>query len=136
LHAYGGYRYVYRLSIVRAEPDFSLKVAADSFVVTPGKPVEIPVTVDRLNGHAAEVEIVAEGLPEGVTASPVKSAGTGDSAKSVKLSLSAAAGPVAGPFRIVGRSAGDVQVSRTAGAAIANMNASIDELWLTILKGP
>ncbi|MBI3465543.1 MAG: pre-peptidase C-terminal domain-containing protein, partial [Planctomycetes bacterium] len=82
LHGQGGERYVYRLSAVFAEADFSLKLAADAFTLTPGKPLEIPVTIERTNGFAEEIAITATELPEGVMASPVKSLGTGDSAKS------------------------------------------------------
>jgi hypothetical protein len=136
LHGHGGPRYVYRLIAVPARPEFSLRVAADSFAVTPGKPVEIPVTINRLNGHAAEIEIGVEGLPEGVTATAAKSAGSGDSAKSVKITLNASKPLVAGSFRIVGRTTGDTPGSATALATLANPNTTTQDLWITVLKMP
>jgi hypothetical protein len=59
LHGHGGERYVYRLTAAAPPSDFALKVAADAFVLAPGKPLEITVTIDRLNGYSAEVELAA-----------------------------------------------------------------------------
>jgi hypothetical protein len=136
LHGHGGDRYVYRLSGTHAEPDFSLKVAADSFVLTPGKTLEVAVTVDRANGFASEIELVAERLVDGILAPAVKSAASGDTAKTVKLTLSAASGPLAGPFRIVGRVPGQPDFVRTAQCPVANLSAATTDLWVTVLKGP
>ena len=136
LHGHGGDRYVYRLSATHVRPDFNLKVAADSFVLTPGKPLEIPVTVERLNGFAGEIEIAGEGLSAGVTATPAKSAGTGDSSKSVKLTITAEAGPLAGPFHIIGRAPGESPLTRSARATIANLNTTTADLWFAVLKSP
>ena len=47
-------RKVYRLRATRAEPDYALTVAADRFTLTPGKPLDIPVTVERRNGFDGE----------------------------------------------------------------------------------
>src|SRR5690606_25369400 len=38
LHHHGGMRYVYRMTLNEAQNDFSLSLAAQSFVLTPGKP--------------------------------------------------------------------------------------------------
>jgi hypothetical protein len=161
LHAMGGDRYVYRLRAALAEPDYALKVAADSFVVTPGKPLEIPVTVDRTprgergggSGRGGrgnrggdrgspgapfneEIEITASGLPEGVSVGPVKSLASGDTAKSVTLNLSAAKGPFSVPLRIVGTSAGEPRRSRSAVATIPDSTATTPDLWLTVRPNP
>jgi hypothetical protein len=127
LHGSGSFRHVYRLRATVAEPDFALTLAADQFVLTPGKPLDIAVTVVRRNGFGGEVEVTADGLPEGATATPVKSKSGG----AVTLKLSAAAGPAAGPFRVVGKAD---DVSRTAAFPLAGLNVSTAQPWLTVLK--
>jgi hypothetical protein len=131
LHRFGGPRFVYRLTAGPPRPDFTLKLAADSFLLTAGKPLEIPVTIERPNGFADAIEIVAEVLPEGVEGKAVTSEPKGNSAKAVKLVLTSSAGPVSGPFRIVGRSGESV---RTAQAPIAGLSATVEDLWLTVRK--
>ena len=134
LHRQGSPRHFYRLSAVRAEGDYSLRLAADGFVAARGKKLEIPVTVERQNGFAEEIEITLSGLPEGVTAAAVKSEAKGNSAKSVKLvvDIDAAEEPFAGPVRIIGLSQGERKLSRTASAPLADLNTSIEEIWLTV----
>ena len=39
-------------STSRAEPEFELKVPADSLAIIPGKPAELTVEIDRRNGFA------------------------------------------------------------------------------------
>ena len=136
LHRHGGFRYVYRLNGVIPAADFELKLAADEFTLTPGTPLEVPVTIERQNGFDGEVTITAVDLPEGVTATSVTSQKEGDSAKSVKLSLASATGPLSGTLRIVGTVAGDNPLGRTAEAPIAGFSATIETPWLTVLKPP
>ena len=57
----------YRLSIEPVQPDFSLSLAADSFVLEKGKPLEISVNVAARDGFKGPIEISAIGLPPGVT---------------------------------------------------------------------
>jgi len=75
----GDVRMVYRLTIEPVEPDFSLSLAADSFVLEKGKPLEIAVNVTVRDGLKEPIEIHAIGLPAGVTAEPVKFLPSGDS---------------------------------------------------------
>ena len=129
LGGHGGPRHFYRLRATRAEPDYALTVTADRFTLTPGKPVEIPVTVDRRNGFDGEVEVAVEGLPEGVTAAPVKSSGA--AGKSVTLRLEAKAGAAPAAFRVVGKVAGRADLVRGATAAVAPF-APTPHLWLSV----
>jgi hypothetical protein len=131
LHSGGGLRHVYRLRATLAEPDFDLTLAADRFILTPSKPLEIPVTVVRRNGFADEVVFSVVGLPEGVTAAPAVAAAD---AKSVTLRLTADAGPVAGPIRIVGKAKGKDEMARTARSPLAGLGASTADLWLTVAR--
>lgn len=68
----GDVRMCYRLTIEPVLPDFSLSLAADSFVLEKGKPLEIPVNVAARDGFKGPIEITAIGLPPGVTAEPLK----------------------------------------------------------------
>jgi hypothetical protein len=125
----GDFRLVYRLTAEPVEPDFSLTLAADSFVMEKGKPLEIAVNVNARDGLKEPIEIRAIGLPDGVTAEPVKFEPTGEaqppqsgdgrrsrrsstpqaSGPTVKLVLKADDAASAGgfPIRIEGRRRGE-----------------------------
>lgn len=128
----GSWRHFYRLRAVLSEPDFALTLAADRFVLTPGKPLSIPVTIDRRNGFDNALEIVAEELPDGVTAKPVQSTGAGG--KSATLNLEAMRGPFSGAFRIVGRVPGQKELLRIASAPRIKLPQTTPHLWLTVKK--
>jgi hypothetical protein len=130
LYGDGGSRYVYRLRAVAPEPDYALTVAADRFVMAPGKPLELPVKIERRYDFDHPVELAAEGLPEGVTATVTKIRADESSAK---LRLTATKGPLSAPFRVVGK-AGPGRLQRTAQFAFAKTNATTAHLWLTVLK--
>src|SRR5690606_32497525 len=134
VHHHGGPRYAYRLTIEPETPDFRLTLAADAFVATPGQSLEIPVTVERRNGFKGEVEVTAEGLPSGLTASTVKSLPEGETAKEVKLVLSAEAGASAGPFVIVGKSGDGDSLRRVATFAPSGLNAKHTQAWVTVAE--
>ena len=134
----GGPRMVYRLTAEPVQPDFAITLAADSFVLTAGKPLEIPVTIDRRDGFAEKLEFTAFGLPAGITAEPVTSEPKGDTAKTVKLVLKAAddtALPFSGPIRIEGKSAGAAPLVRTARFALGSpLTRPHWAVWLTARK--
>lgn len=141
LYHHGGPRYPYRLTIAPAEPDYSLSVAADRFTIPADKPLEIPVTVTRTNGFAGEITVRVANLPEGVECEPVKSAPTGDSAKSVKLVLKATEGAkINGPLQIEGEGAHQVKgaekpgptLQRAATATVEGTTWSSSHLWLAV----
>jgi hypothetical protein len=117
----GGPRHVYLLHAGPPAPDFALKVAADRFTRTPGKPLDIPVTVERRGGHSGDIELTVEGLPPGLTATPQPG--------KTSLRLEGEAKAFAGPIRIVGRAAG--LPPRSARATIAELNSATPQLWLT-----
>lgn len=132
LYGRGGKRFVYRLTIMPLLPSLELSVAAGSFQVTPGKPLEIPITIDRRNGLAGEIEIRAIDLPTGVTADAVKSADQGETAKSVKLVINASAEAQSGMFRIVGTTAGEKPLvqSATFPVKLGDTTYPHSQLWL------
>jgi len=145
IYRHGGPRYAFRLTAEPIAADYGLGLAGDVFIVAAGKSVEIPVTIDRREGFAEEIEIQASGLPEGVTAAVVKSENKGDSAKTVKLTVSAVATaqPASMRIRVTGVSTGPLarrhravmtQPAPAAGAASAPSFTPRD-IWLTI-TGP
>lgn len=150
LHGRSGPRFVYRLTIREPEPDFTASVAADNFVIQAGKPLEIPVTIQRRYGFTDEVEVTAVGLPEGATAAPVQSAGEGDQpmpqqgrrgrrrggntnakASTAKLVIQSPA-PVSGFFRIVVKSLDEAPLVRTVVVPTGIDNTNRPDLWLTV----
>jgi hypothetical protein len=131
LHRRGDWRFVYRLTIARPQPDFKASITADALTLTPGTPMEIPITIERAAGFAEEIEFTAAELPPGVTAMPVKSLAHGETSKAVKLILHSAAGPASGTLTITGRSTGDLKLSRPAQAPLVG-TARTSRLWLTV----
>lgn len=132
LNRQGGPRYLYRLRVVPAAPDFALTLAGDNFVLAADKPLEIPVTIDRRAGFKDDITISAVGLPEGVKVEPVQSVAKDGSAKAVKLKITAGGKPLSGPFRIEGVSTTDGQkISHFARSSLTGFSATTRDLWLT-----
>ena len=149
----------YRLTVEPVQPDYSLALAADAFVLEKDKPLEIPVTVAVRDGLREPIEIRAIGLPPGVTAEPMKFEPTGDSpmnsstsgrrskkgggsqtpsGPSVKLILKGEANaiqPGGTPIRIEGRTTGSVPLIRTARFPLnLPLAGSHYAVWLTVKK--
>ena len=97
------------------------------------KPLEIPITIERRYKLEEAIEFHIAGLPEQITLEPVKSEAKGDSAKTVKLVLNAAAGvsPTSLPFTIVGRSASGSE-HRVQFTTSLPLDQPHDSFWLTI----
>jgi hypothetical protein len=136
LNGRGGARFAYLLQVLVPEPDFDVSLATDRFDLTPGTPTKIAITVTRRSGFTGPIEIVAEGLPEGVSALPQTSK-TGDSSeKAVTLEIGAERGAHSGPFRVLARSTADPARSRVALAPITELKTTTSQLWLAILPPP
>lgn len=130
----GGPRFFYRITTLPSRPDFGLSVAADSFVLSSDKPLEIPVTVDRQRGFAEDIEVIVVGLPDKVTAEPIVSEKTGDKSKSVKLVLKAEAGiSFSGPLQIRGRVKSEPPLEKPVLTTLTALGTSTGELWLTVV---
>jgi hypothetical protein len=151
----GDVRMVYRLTAEPIEPDFSVTLAADSFVIEKGKPLEIPINVAVRDGLKEPIEFHAVGLPTGVTAEPLKFEPSGDapapmnsdsrrgkrggstqpSGPSVKLMLkSDSSAPVGGfPIRIEGQTAGASPKTCTARFSLnLPLAGSHHAVWVTV----
>jgi len=133
LNTAGSERHVYRLRMLPAVANFEVTASAESFTIEPEKPAEVTLAIDRRHGFAEEIEFTAVGLPAFVTAPAVKSAAEGDSAKSVKLTLTSSGGAFSGPIRIEAKSTGATGLARTVTAAIPSQTATLADLWLTVV---
>ena len=129
----GGPRYVYRLDITLAEPEFELKLPADSLTIAPGKPAELTVEIDRRSGFAEEIVFEVRDLPRGITVEPAKSLAKGDSAKTIRLRFAATKNAASGPMQIVGKSTGGR--TQTASAAVADLALRSSDVWLATVGG-
>lgn len=136
LHRRGGLRFAYRLTLAPVTPDFAVTLAAGTFSIAAGKTLEIPLTIDRKNAFAGEIDFTAENLPAGITAAPLKSLPTGDTAKTAKLILTAAADAKPGVIQIVSKSGGEMPLTRrvTFAAKQGPSTFSHGDVWLGIGK--
>lgn len=133
LHRTGGPRHVYRLTIDTPQPRLTLTVAAGSLLLEPGKPLEVPVTINRQNGFSSEVNITAIDVRAGVTAIFATSQAKGDTAKQVKLTLTATPEAKAGPFRIVAQLNEDKEVATaTFTQTLGGSTFQHSQLWLAV----
>ncbi|MCH7989838.1 MAG: PPC domain-containing protein [Planctomycetes bacterium] len=134
LHSAGGLRYVYLLTLEPQQPNYSLVLKADTFQITPGNPLEIPVTVTREYGFADEIKISIAALPDGLFAKPVLSKAKGATAKSVKLVLRAnATVSFNAPVQLIGQSTGKSPMKRFAAAPVKDHTEKTRDIWLTVL---
>jgi hypothetical protein len=134
LHSAGGLRYVYLLTLEHQQPNYNLAINADAFQITPGKPLEIPVTVNREYGFTDEIKISLALLPDGLIAKPVLSQAKGATAKSVKLVLTAnATATFNAPIQLIGQSTGKSPLKRFAATPIKDQTEKTRDIWLTVL---
>jgi hypothetical protein len=127
----GSPRHVYRLRATRAPVDFAVTADAQAYVLLAGKPTEITLSIARRGGFDAAIAFNVTGLPDSVSVS--QSAPQGDSAQTVKVTLSTTGGAFSGAIRIVAVAAGASKLTRTATAAIGGQNARTSDLWLTVV---
>lgn len=133
---HGGWRYHWRMHVNELKPGLALTLKADRFVLPPDKPLEIPVTVARNDGFKEEIEVSITGLPDGVTAAPVKSEAKGDTSKSVTLKLTRGeeTQPFNGVIEIHAKTA-DGNIVKAI-SALAAFSTSTDRIWLTVKPLP
>lgn len=134
----GGNRCFYRLTVRLEEPDFELSAGTDAVVVTPAKPAELSIKVQRRAtpaGSVGPITVEAVGLPVGVTAAVVTSEATGPTAANVTLKLVTTGPGFSGPIRIVGKAARPKALQRTA-RTTPKLGASFEMIWLTAVAKP
>ncbi|MGB0599817.1 MAG: serine protease [Rubripirellula sp.] len=99
-----GTRAAYSVLVQPVMPKVELTVAAGRFPLAADKPAEITISVKRSDGDTSKIRILAQDLPAGVSSTEVVSQAKGDSAKSVKLTLTSDSEvTVQGAFQIVGQ---------------------------------
>jgi len=126
----GGPRYRYVMSLRPASVDFALSTTAAEFTAVIGKPLEIPITIDRPRGMTADIEVRLEGCPEFADLA-VTSPDKGAEAKKVTLTITPTK-PFSGPIRITGTAKEPEVLHRTATAPLTLVpGGKIDMLWLT-----
>lgn len=130
LHGRGGERFVYRMTIEAVVADYALTLATDVFTWTPGKPLEIPVTIDRRDGLTGEIAVSVEGLPEGAKATPVVSKMKDASEKTVKVVIDGGGEAWSGPVKIIGKSGEKQRVATFATVGEARHQSA----WMTVVK--
>jgi len=136
---HGSERHFYRLSIKPPETaGYTLGLAQDHYELkADGKPLEIPIIINRDKGFNDAIEVTIEGLPEGATAAAVISEPKGDSAKKVTLKIERGeTASFSGPIRIGGVSKGESPITTFATPAFSNGSGTIDQIWLTLLPKP
>lgn len=137
LYGRGSPNHAYLLGLTVPEPDFSASLAAGVFTLTPGTETKVVVAIARENGFAGEIEVTADNLPEGVSATKAASKSGDDSAKSVTIELRAEGSPTAsGSFRVVARPTDGKTPERIAPAKIAGFEAETSRPWLAVLPKP
>lgn len=134
LHDSGSERHFYRLSVFAPQPSFDLTVATDRFTITPDKPLEIVVTVVRRDGFDREIEVQLENVPEGAVTTPMKSLGTGATAKTVTLKITSTKESLAQSIRIVGDVPDQAKERRFARTPITAFNTTTSDFWLAAAK--
>lgn len=132
--AEGDPRFLYRLVIRPARPDFRLicipvenypaenKLNPGACVLRRGGAERVRVLAYRREGFDGAIRVEAEGLPPGVTARPATLA-AGDSSKEFVFHAAPDAAPFAGTIRLVGHAEID-------GKAVARQARSAEVVWI------
>lgn len=132
--SHGGMRYVYLLTSTEQEPDYTIDVPSNAFVIPADKPLEIKVSIKRVLFNQ-KLKIRVTGLPKEIEAKEVISEGSGDSSKSVTLVLKNNGTKIwNGPVQILSEAEADPNLTREASAPIAGQKKRTKLLWLTALE--
>lgn len=144
----GGPDYLYRLAIAEAVPSASANLEKDSSVVVPGKPTELKISLKRLNGFKAPLQLLAQDLPPGVTAPPVEMPAK-DGDVTLKLNADPDAAAASQPFHVILReteSGAEHVVPYHLNATAENNGVpqgystlvinSTDQPWITVKPAP
>lgn len=130
LHGDGSFRHVYRLRATLTEPDFDMTLTTDRFTVTPGKPLDLPITVDKRNGLKADITVTALGLPPGVNAEPLIAKGAGKLTGALRLSATPEA--TSGAFRLVGTTAAPPNLRHLGRSNVAELGLATPHFWIHV----
>jgi len=130
----GGHRHFYVLNCSEPEAEFHATVSASRYTIPAEGKLEIPVAIERSNGHKHELIIELDGLPEGCTSQPVTSTADGDTAKKVTLVIERDEGTFPGtqtPVRVTCTDR-EANVSSAATAELGSSGMTTTDIWLTV----
>jgi hypothetical protein len=132
-HSRGGKDFAYRLRIDRpARPDFRLRLEKDAVTVNRGGQATLKVFAERQGGLSAPIQLTLDGLPRGVTASPLTiAAGHG----AVDLILKADKGAPIGASHLTIRGTATLDgrsLTHTAAAPVPRGLPALDTLLLAV----
>lgn len=134
----GGDRCFYRLTARLEEPDFELSAGSDALLVSPDKPTEFVVNVQRRSPPGVTVgpiKIEAVDLPPGVAVPAVVSEPSGDTAAKVTLKFATTGPAFSGRIRITGTASQPKEIKRQARTP-PKFGACFETLWLTAVAKP
>lgn len=99
----GGSRFAYRISISEvSDQHFELKLPVDTVNIEQAAETKLKIGIDRSFGFKGEVELSVDGLPDGVTAEPVKIAKNRQDAQLI-IKVAESAKPQIADLRIIGK---------------------------------
>ncbi|MGZ0169592.1 MAG: PPC domain-containing protein [Planctomycetales bacterium] len=127
----GGNQFAYRISVAEvSEQHFALKLPLDTVNIEQGAETKLKIGIDRSFGFKGEVELSVEGLPEGVTADPVKIAKNRQDAQLV-IKVGESAKPQVANIRVIGKTV-DIEPAVTQEAAFAAITGDQPVAGLTL----
>lgn len=142
LYRAGGSRYVFRLRCTPTEPDFEASISSDRHALTPGTPLEIPITLTAKGGLPSQLTgdyvLKTDGLPakvkaEYVPVDPKDKAPAKD--RLPKLKLTADEGVAASSAiraSLVAKLKNGTELVRAIRAPLAEFETTTSDLWLTV----
>ena len=126
-----GNQFAYRISISEvSEQHFALKLPVDTVNIEQGAETKLKIDIDRSFGFKGEVELSVEGLPEGVTAEPVKIAKNRPNAQ-LLIKVGESAKPQVATIRVIGKTV-DIEPAATQEAAFAAITGDAPVAGLTL----
>ncbi|MCA8989973.1 MAG: hypothetical protein KDA78_20170, partial [Planctomycetaceae bacterium] len=132
-YGHAGARYFYLLEVESALPRIECSVDAENFTGKAGAPLEIPITINRLNGFTEAVTFNVTGLTENQTVEHVVSETKGDSAKKVTLKIQHnGKEPFQGPVQIIAHWGEETGNEQLVTRSLKLPDYKIDQFWVTL----
>jgi hypothetical protein len=117
--------------VVPAEPDFTATTPNDRLTLVPRKPLDVPITIAKLNGFDGDIDMKAEGLPPGIEMDVAPRLAKHDP-KTVTLRFTADPITWSGLVRLVGSPKGKAGPTHIVRAPNADFERPTGDLWLTV----
>lgn len=133
-----GYRFMYRLEITKAVPEYEATVAATQFTLTGKTALEIPVKISRKRGYAEELRFEVSGLSEKIKLTAPSSESKGDSSKEIKLVLTSPrtfTGSMPVQITAIAVDKSGKETRQPVLATVADRTQKTDTFWLTAVAG-